>query len=189
MSFNFTNPSRLFAWLYAIFCPFYGRKFYRILISKLDLKGDEHILDFGSGAGTLSKKLIKLLRNDKGQLTCLDTSQAFINKTRRKLRDYENVIFLLGNIKNLNIESNRFDIIISSWVLHHIPPKDLDDILIEFARCLKKGGKIFIIEYIKEPHGISEDDLILIFKNNGLEIYNKFNRKNTVLLEFKKMIT
>ena len=187
MSFNFTNPSKLFTRLYAIFCPFYGRKFYRKLINILELRGDEHVLDFGSGVGTLAKKLIKLLRTDEGQLTCLDTSPAFLNRTRRKLRNYRNVNFLLGNIKNLDIKSNIFDIIISSWVLHHIPPKDQEDIILEFNKCLKLRGRIFIVEYIKEPHGISEDKIILLFKNNGLEIVDKFNKKNTVILEFKRV--
>jgi len=187
MSFNFNNPSKIFARLYAIFCPFYGRRFYRKLINALDLSGDEHILDFGSGVGTLGKKLIKLLRTEEGQLTCLDTSPAFLNRARRKLRNYGNVNFLLGNIQNLNIESNRFDIIISSWVLHHIRLKELDDILLEFNKCLKPKGRIFIIEYTKEPHGISEEKILLLFRNNGLKIVDKFSNKNTLLLEFKKV--
>jgi hypothetical protein len=62
----------------------------------------------------------------------------------------------------------------------------MDDILLEFNKCLKQKGRIFIIEYIKEPHGISKDTILLLFRNNGLEIVDKFNNKNTVLLEFKK---
>jgi len=59
MSFNFKNPSKLFAWFYSLFCPIYGRKFYKELLSALNLNGTESVLDFGSGTGVLAKKIIK----------------------------------------------------------------------------------------------------------------------------------
>ncbi len=59
MSFNFKTPSKLFAWFYSLFCPIYGRKFYKELLPLLNLNGGDSVLDFGSGTGVLAKKIIK----------------------------------------------------------------------------------------------------------------------------------
>ncbi|NHJ23972.1 MAG: class I SAM-dependent methyltransferase [Candidatus Lokiarchaeota archaeon] len=185
MSFNFKNPSKLFAWYYSLLCPFYGRKFYKKLLKVLELNGDESILDFGSGAGVLAKKVIKYLR-DNGQLTCLDTSSAFLNKAHKKLKNYDNVEYLLGDIRDLKIQPNSFDVIISSWVIHHISPEDRKEIIEKFASTLKQNGRVLLIEYCKKPHGISEDEVLELFNNAFLKISNKHQEKNTVLFEFRK---
>ena len=92
MPLSFSNPSKLLVWGYGLLCPSFGRKFYKMLVNILQLRGDEHILDFGSGAGVLAKKVIKML-NEEGQLTCLDISPTFLNKARRKLHKYNNANF------------------------------------------------------------------------------------------------
>jgi ubiquinone/menaquinone biosynthesis C-methylase UbiE len=185
MPLNFNNPSKLFVWFYSLFCPFYGRKFYNKLIKTLEIKGDESILDFGSGTGVLAKRLIKLLNNE-GHLTCLDTSKAFLNKVRKKLKKYNNVEYLLGDILELKIQPNRFDIIISSWVIHHISHEHRKEIIKEFIFSLKQNGRIFLIEYCKKPHGITEDEVFELFSNSALKNSNKYREKNTILFEFRK---
>lgn len=185
MPLNFSNPSKLFVWGYGLLCPSYGRKFYKMLVNTLNLKGDEHILDFGSGAGVLAKRIIKGL-SEKGQLTCLDTSSVFLNKVRRKLRKYTNTNFLLGDIRNLQIDSNSFDIIVTSWVLHHLPAEDIKDVLKEFNKALKPNGRVLIIEYCREPHGISEEVLISLLNSNSLKVIYKYREKNTILIDSKR---
>lgn len=185
MPLNFSNPSKLLVWGYGLLCPSYGRKFYKMLVNTLQLKGAEHILDFGSGAGVLAKKVIKML-NEEGQLTCLDTSPEFLNKARRKLRKFNNANFLLGDIRNLQIEPSSFDIIITSWVLHHLPTEEITDILKEFNNALKPDGRVVIIEYCHEPHGIAEESLISLLNANSLKVTYKYRGKNTVLIDSKR---
>ena len=128
MPSNFQNPSKTFSWFYSLFCPIYGSSYYRKLLEALKLNGNESILDFGSGAGVLAKKLIKEL-SIEGKLTCLDLSEAFLNRVRKKLRKHSNIDFLLGDIRKLRINPHSFDIITISWVIHHLPKEELSEII------------------------------------------------------------
>jgi len=185
MSFNFKNPSKLFSWFYSLFCPIYGRSYYKELLKALQLSGNESILDFGSGAGVLAKKIIKELSNG-GKLTCLDLSEAFLNKVRKKLRKYPNIDFILGDIRNLRIPSNTFDRITISWVIHHLPGDALPDIIQSIIDTLKPNGKVYVIEFLSTPHGIADAELFKLFNETGLSESVVFRKKNTGIFEFKK---
>ncbi len=142
MSFNFKNPSKLFSWFYSLFCPIYGRSYYKELLKAIKLTGSESVLDFGSGAGVLAKRIIKELSNG-GKLTCLDRSDAFLGKVRKKLRKYTNVDFILGDIREMGIPANSFDRITISWVIHHLPKEELQEILQSIVNTLKPDGKVY----------------------------------------------
>lgn len=185
MPFNFKNPSKLFAWFYSLFCPIYGRKFYNELLPALNLNGTESVLDFGSGAGILAKRIVKELSNG-GTLTCLDLSEAFLKKVRKKLANYTNVKFILGDIRKLNIASETFNRIVITWVIHHIPEEDRLALLKSIVSTLKKDGKIFVIEFLAIPHGISEENLTEIFNEVGLSGRLEYRKKNTGIFEFKR---
>jgi len=185
MSFNFKNPSKLFSWFYSIICPTYGRVYYKKLLKTLELNGSESILDFGSGAGVLAKKIIKKLSNG-GKLSCLDLSEAFLNKVRKKLRNYTHVDYNLGDIREMNIPSNTFDRIIITWVIHHLPEEERPDILLSIVNTLKPDGKVYVIEFLKPPHGIPEKPLFKLFNGTGLSESVVFRKKNTGIFEFKK---
>ncbi len=185
MSFNFENPSKIFAWFYSIFCPFYGRKFYKMLLKELTLNGNESILDFGSGSGVLAKKISKKLSHD-GHLTCLDVSEAFLNKVRRKLRKSTNINYILGDMREKNIPIDSFDIILITWVIHHLENDHRFELIQQVVNTLKAGGKIYVIEYISTPHGIREEILIELFHKMSFSERLVNKRKNTCLYEFKR---
>ena len=185
MSFNFKNPSKLFSWFYSLFCPIYGKAYYKELLKALKLSGSELILDFGSGAGVLAKKIIRDL-SDGGKLTCLDLSEAFLNRVRKKLRKYSNVDFIWGDIRELSIPPNSFDRITISWVIHHLPKDEISDILQSIVKTLKPDGKVYVIEFLTPPHGISETDLFELFSGVGLSENIVFRKKKTGIFEFKR---
>ena len=185
MSFNFKNPSKLFSWFYSLFCPIYGRSYYKELLKALKLNGSESFLDFGSGTGVLAKKLIKELSNG-GNLTCLDLSEAFLKRARKKLRKHTNVDFILGDIRELGIPSNSFDKITISWVIHHLPKEVLPEIIQSIVNTLKPNGKVYVIELLAQPHGISEEALFKLFNGTGLSETVLFKKKKTGIFEFQK---
>jgi len=175
MSFNFKNPSKLFSWFYSLFCPVYGRVYYKKLLKALELNGSESFLDFGSGTGVLAKKIIKELSNG-GKLTCLDLSEAFLKKIRKKLRNHKNVDYILGDIREMNIPSNT-----------HLPDEDRLDLLQSIVNTLKPDGKVYVIEFLALPHGIPEVALFKLFSGTGLSEREIFRKKNTGIFEFKKI--
>lgn len=186
---NFENPSRLFLWSYSILSFFMSRKPYQKLLQELNLKGDEKILEFGSGVGSLAKKLATSLQN-QGQLVCIDVSDKFLSRTKKKLKNYSNVKFLLGELANTDIPSNSFDYIITTWVLHHVKDTMLEPSIQKFYSVLKPDGKVFVIEFPDDKqkrHGFSQEKLLNIFTKNGFKKRVVFTTNNAILYEFSTL--
>ncbi len=113
------------------------------LIYELDLKGDEKILDVGSGPGILSLEIAKRLKS--GHITGLDLSENMIRLAQRLAQDHllDNVKFEKGDALDLHFPEESFDVVISTAVLPWVKsPKKL---LLELHRVLKKGGKLGLI--------------------------------------------
>ncbi|MHA1508623.1 MAG: class I SAM-dependent methyltransferase, partial [Promethearchaeota archaeon] len=163
----------------------YGKKYYKNLLAELNLNGTESVLDFGSGTGVLAKKIIVKLSNG-GTLTCLDLSESFLNKVRKKLRKYANVDYILGDIQEMNIPSNSFDKIVITWVIHHIEDVVRFGLLQSIVNTLKPNGEIYVVEFLGLPHGISDLALIELFNRIGLSGRMLRRKKNTGIFEFKR---
>ncbi len=186
---HFENPSSLFLWFYSIHSYFLTRKPYKKLIKELELTGSETIMEFGSGVGSLAKKLATVLQN-QGQLTCVDVNEKFLNRTKKKLKNYSNVKFLLGEISEMELLSNSFDYIVATWVLHHVKKNSLEPSIQKFFSILKDTGKIFVIEFPdsqqKRPD-FNEELLLNIFKKYGFAHRIVFIGKRGILYEFSKI--
>ena len=184
MSFNFRNPSKFFTWFYSLACPFYAKSVYRELLKALEFRSSEKILDFGSGAGVLAKKILKKL-NPLSAITCLDKSDAFLNKAKRKLRKFKNIDFILGDIREKNLPKNYFDKIFITWVIHHLPNTEREEIIGAIIESLKPDGIIYVIEYLSMPHGIQKNELNEIFSKFQLFPHEIYFKKHTLLIEYK----
>lgn len=105
------------------------------LISELDLKGNEHVLDLGCGDGTLTSLLAEFL--PRGEVVGIDASQGMIDVASPKERS--NLRFRNLDIDNLDYE-NQFDVIISNATLHWI--KDHKRLLQNVHRSLRHNGVV-----------------------------------------------
>jgi SAM-dependent methyltransferase len=90
---------------------------YRDYVNRLELKGKEWVLDFGSGSGVCSKHLAGRLQQGCGYLACLDVSSSWNIVIRKTLKRYPNVEYLLGDIAALHIPDASFDAIMCHFVL------------------------------------------------------------------------
>ncbi len=105
------------------------------------------LLDVGCGEGVLLGYLNEKCGSNL-KLSGLDLSGAAIEKASKDLP--ESVILKQGDAEHLPYEDNSFDVIICTHSFHHYP--NPDKALSEFYRCLKKGGKLCIVEnYRPEP--------------------------------------
>ena len=57
---------------------------YKNYIRTLNLKGNERVLDFGSGSGAGSKHLAKILQKSGGHITCIDISKYWTEKAKNE---------------------------------------------------------------------------------------------------------
>ena len=107
------------------------------LISKLNLKGDESILDIGCGDGKVTGEIASLLTS--GEIVRIDISAEMIAHAKNRFSNsiYKNLQFHVLDASKLSFE-DRFNIVFSNATLHWI--QDHRPVLKGISHCLKKGG-------------------------------------------------
>lgn len=108
------------------------------MASHIDSSGPVKILDLGCGPGSMTS----LLRSIKdAEIHGVDLSPAFIGIARAR---HPAEVFQLGDVEAIPYESQTFDAVLCSGVLHHLP--DLSGALPEIRRVLKPNGILFARE-------------------------------------------
>ena len=165
---NFDNPSIFFRFEDKFKWFLMGPLIYNPYFKKLGLKGNEHVLDFGSGGGVGSRGILKNL-NGNGHLTCVDSSIYWINKSSSRLKKFGNVNFRHGDIRKLNIPSSSIDVISIIHVLHDIPPNDRQSTVFALVKTLKKTGIFCIVEPTRTSHGMPVSEIRELLLRVGLK--------------------
>jgi len=102
---------------------------------------DSEVLDYGCGVGNSVEKVIKY--NPK-KITGIDISEISINKAKNKADGLGlDVNYKVDNCEKTSFDTNSFDIIYGSGILHHL---QIDKCLEEIHRILKPNGKILFVE-------------------------------------------
>jgi trans-aconitate methyltransferase len=117
------------------------QKWARELITKLNLQGDEHILDIGCGDGKVTAEIA--MNVPDGKVVGMDSSSSMIELAQNEFpqEKYENLSFKTGDARKFSF-NERFDLIFSNatlhWVIDHQP------VLKNIYNCLKPGGRILL---------------------------------------------
>jgi SAM-dependent methyltransferase len=95
-------------------------------------------LDFGCGAGRLTRALASLFEKSYG----VDISEAMVSKARELNRHLGNCEFVVNASADLKVfPDETFDFIYSARVLQHLPTQQaIEQYISEFARVLKSEG-------------------------------------------------
>jgi trans-aconitate 2-methyltransferase len=111
------------------------------LIAKLELSGNERVLDIGCGDGKVTAEIASNLPG--GKITGVDSSPEMIRFARDHfpLSEYRNLSFILGDARALPF-SEEFDVVFSNAALHWIP--DHKPFLAGIAKNLHPKGKLLI---------------------------------------------
>jgi len=140
---------------------------YRGYVVSMGLRGDERVLDYGSGSGAAARHLVKVLDAGGGRLTCLDISPAW-QRALRKTLDGHDVDYQLGDVRTLELESSSFDAVVMHWMFHDVPEADRREILARLAALLRPGGKLFTREPTRREEGIPAGTLRGLLQGAGL---------------------
>jgi trans-aconitate 2-methyltransferase len=111
------------------------------LLSKLDLKGNESVLDIGCGDGEITAAIAQRL--PRGFAVGIDSSRDMVDMAvNRYTRERcPNVSFLLKDARELDFDED-FDAVFSNaclhWVIDHRP------VLAGIRRCLKPFGRVLL---------------------------------------------
>jgi ubiquinone/menaquinone biosynthesis C-methylase UbiE len=182
---DFEHPSALFVFEDMLKGLIGGPLLYNSYFKTFGLKGDEKVLDFGCGGGAGSRCLLKLL-NQNGRLTCVDTSNFWIEKARKRLSKYSNVECYAGDMRELKIPDSTFDVITVFHVIHDIPPAERRDVVRELSKKLKKDGTLFVREPIKKSHGMPVEEILALFSKAGFKETTRKETKSEYMGRFQK---
>jgi trans-aconitate 2-methyltransferase len=104
-------------------------------LDRLELRGDEVVLDAGCGSGRVTVELLRRL--PEGRVIGIDGSQAMVEKARDALGDSAEVRF--GDLAELDLDS-EVDLVFSTAVFHWIP--DHANLFRRLRRALRPGGRL-----------------------------------------------
>lgn len=139
-----------------------GAGVYRAWVLRLGLRGDERVLDVGTGGGACARHLVQLV--PKGSLTCLDVSGAWLDVARRRLRRHSAVEFVAADICDFH-RPRSFDVATLHFVLHDIPAARRARALAAIAQALVPEGRLFVREPL--DHGMSRSELVSLLAEAG----------------------
>jgi trans-aconitate 2-methyltransferase len=107
----------------------------RDVLDRLELRGDERVLDAGCGTGRVTAALVERL--PRGQVLAVDGSPAMVEQARERLGDSADV--WVGDLLELEVDS-PVDAILSTATFHWIP--DHDRLFERLLAALRPGGRL-----------------------------------------------
>lgn len=152
---------------------------YNFTFQNLKLKNNYKVLEIGCGNGALWAKNIEYLNNNI-DVTLTDICEDMLTDAKHNLSNYsEKFNFQIADPNNIPFENESFDVVIANHILFYM--QDLDVVLSEINRVLKKGGHFYCSTI--DSHNMKElEELMLGFSNNikisEEKLSNKFGLEN-----------
>jgi ubiquinone/menaquinone biosynthesis C-methylase UbiE len=105
-----------------------------------DFRGDERVLDAGTGPGTLALAIAPLVAEVVG----VDVVPELLEAARRDAP--ANATFTEGDITSLPFDSFSFDVACTRRTLHHVSRPEL--VVAELARVTRRGGRLLVEDQV-----------------------------------------
>ena len=111
------------------------------------IKQGDSVLDLGSGAGN-DCFVARAIVGETGKVTGIDFTDAMLEKARKNNSKlgFANVEFVKGDIEEMPLANNQFDVIVSNCVLNLVPDKT--KAFSEIYRVLKPTGHFCVSDVV-----------------------------------------
>ena len=116
-------------------------------------RGDERVLDAGSGAGALAFALAPHVR----EVVAVDLVPELLEQGRKRGRRFPNVEFVEGDATELPFEPGSFDLTATLRTLHHVARPELA--VAELVRLGRPGGRVFVVDQLAPVDPVAAAEL------------------------------
>jgi ubiquinone/menaquinone biosynthesis C-methylase UbiE len=122
------------------------------IVSRIDLKRDQSVLDVGCGEGHFSLAAADIV-GDQGQVIAVDIHEPSINILKRIIAQ-ENIgnilVFSADVTKRIPANDNAIDVCMMVNVLHgFVLNGEVSDVMREIVRVIKRHGSLVIVDFKK----------------------------------------
>jgi tRNA (cmo5U34)-methyltransferase len=117
-----------------------------------------HVLDLGCGAGNYTLKLLERVPNF--DVTLIDLSQPMLARAQERVGAVSEgtITAVQGDVRELELGENQFDIIMAAAVLHHLRDEaEWRAVFTKLYRSLKPGGSCWISDLIEHSTTAVQD--------------------------------
>lgn len=167
----------------------YGYEPENLLIEYIDFIDKKKVLDLGVGTGRNSLFLSSIGCEVKG----VDISEHNIEKYLHKANELGlSVRGVVEDIRTLEIEDNKYSLIIVSWVLNFFNKDEIDNIIEKIKKGLKSNGVVYFSVfstkddfYISNIEKLTKEKNTLYFEHN--DTYRHYYTKEEVVEYFKEL--
>jgi ubiquinone/menaquinone biosynthesis C-methylase UbiE len=127
------------------------------------------LLDVGCGTG----RFLDSVKQVWPRLPCMgvDLSEAYLREARRHLKRWSWVSLVVGNGESMPLPDSRYDAVTSIFTFHELPPKVRRIVIQEFARVLKPGGRLILIDSLQRADDPAYEGLLELFPQSFHEPY------------------
>ncbi len=122
-------------------------KDFEALVSTVDPENGQTILDACCGYGAVSKRLLENIEENNldTKIVLLDSSELQLSRAKENFND-KNLEFVLSDASKTPFADNHFDTVVNKMGLHEVDKNSQAEMLKEFYRIIKPGGKMVIWE-------------------------------------------
>ena len=112
---------------------------------------NKKLLDMACGSGDIVKLFINYTKNNC-QIDAVDPNTKMISIGKKRLKNYKNINWNIGNAEKLKFKDNTFDYYTISFGIRNV--SNLNKALKEAYRVLKPGGRFLCLEFSKVKNEI-----------------------------------